>query len=158
MPVVTPFQEDRKSSAQEACSMGADMLQSRWSPLSRWNFWLHVQRSGGGGGWSPRITEEEKHPTALAWQQVARAGGRKQTPHPKASCHHCLGLCWEGHGAAEGRPYTGRVTTQVTQRREGKTEENSSPGRLENALDTFSMTAGWLSFNTYTHLQKHIHF
>ena len=68
-------------------------------------------------------------------------GEETDTP-PQGFLPPLSGSVLEGHGAAEDRPYTGRVTTQVTQRREGKTEENSSPGRLENALDTFSMTAG----------------
>ena len=109
------------------------------------------------GGGSPRTTdEEEKQLTALAWKQVARARGQEidSPPHPhpgqpRPSDTPPQGLLPPSSGSVLGRhcsrggPATHRQgdhsSVPAERRQDGG---DSSPSSLENALDTFSMTAG----------------
>ena len=104
------------------------------------------------GGGSPRTTdEEEKQLTALAWQQVARARGQEidSPPHPhpgrpRPSGTPPQGLLPPSSGSVLGRHCSrgrqGDHSSVPAERRQDGGD--SSPSSLENALDTFSMTAG----------------
>lgn len=80
----------------------------------RW--WGEVPTDHRGGGEAPHS------PGLTAGSQ---SWGEETDTPPQGFLHHHLGLCWEGHGATEGRQHMGSVTAQVIQRREGKMEQTA---------------------------------